>query len=81
MQGDAIEMYAIEPDGKPDANYIIIGESPGNTDIQENKLFAGWAGELLFDDILARAGIMRKSCLVTNVYWEKPPANKMEAIR
>tara|TARA_R100000781_G_scaffold95764_2_gene59875 strand:+ start:132 stop:2459 length:2328 start_codon:yes stop_codon:yes gene_type:complete len=80
MQGDAIEMYAIEPDGKPDANYIIIGESPGNTDIQENKLFAGWAGELLFDDILARAGIMRKSCLVTNVYWEKPPANKMEAI-
>ena len=70
----------IEPYGKPDANYVIVGEAPGANEEQEGRPFVGWSGQLLFDDILARAGILRKSCLITNVYWERPPGNKLETI-
>ena len=69
--------YIVEPDGKPDAKYLIVGESPGTDDDKEGRPFCGWSGELLFDDILARAGILRKSCLITNVYWERVSGNRL----
>ena len=72
--------YIVEPDGKPDAKYLIVGESPGTDDDKEGRPFCGWSGELLFDDILARAGILRKSCLITNVYWERVSGNKLETV-
>ena len=50
----------IQPDGAEDSEIVVVGESPSKDDAISGVPFSGSQGELLFDDILARAGIFRK---------------------
>ena len=70
----------IQPDGAEDAQIVIIGESPSKDDIISGVPFSGSQGELLFDDILARAGIFRKDCLVLHTYTKQAPGNKLDIV-
>ncbi len=63
------------PDGPEDAEVVVIGEAPGKDEDRIGKPFMGASGNLLFGDIFAKAGILRKDCLVMNVHWERPPGN------
>ena len=45
---------------------IIVGESPGRTEIEKGRPFVGPAGNVL-NKVLMHAGINRKDCYLTNV--------------
>jgi len=70
----------IQPEGHEKAEIVILGESPSKNDMLADYPFAGSQGEMLFDDILARAGIFRKDCLVMYVYPKQAPGNKLEVL-
>ena len=70
----------VPPNGKLDAPIIILGEATGQKEEVAGIPFIGPSGNLLFDDILGRAKIKRDECLVMDVYWRKPPANKWDKI-
>jgi uracil-DNA glycosylase family 4 len=70
----------VEPDGPEDAAIVILGEAPGEEEIREGRPFVGPSGQLLFDQILPRAGIRRDQCRTLNVHWEMPPGRKWETI-
>ena len=70
----------VQPEGHEKSEIVILGESPSKNDVIADYPFAGSQGEMLFDDILARAGIFRKDCLVMYVYPKQAPANKLEVL-
>ena len=70
----------IQPDGAEDAEIVVVGESPSKDDAISGVPFSGSQGELLFDDILARAGIFRKDCLVLHTYGKQAPGNKLDIV-
>ena len=70
----------IQPDGAEDSQIIVVGESPSKDDIISGVPFSGAQGDLLFDDILARAGIFRKDCLVLHTYTKQAPGNKLDIV-
>lgn len=57
----------------------IVGEAPGQTEIEEGQPFCGNAGVELSNE-LARAGIIRTECHITNVFDFKLPANDIGSI-
>lgn len=57
------------------ADYAIVGEAPGETELIVGRPFVGPSGRLL-DAALARAGILRRRCLVTNVFQIPLPQPK-----
>jgi len=61
-------------DGPKNAKIVLIGEAPGETEEQTGRPFVGASGKEL-DRMLARAGIDRKECYVTNVVKVRPPKN------
>ena len=70
----------VGPDGPQDAKLVILSEYPGAWEIKEGIPLVGPPGNLFFDDILGRAGIRRRDCLVINTYWEQPKRNKWETV-
>lgn len=60
-----------------DAKIMLIGESPGATEVSTGVPFTGGSGELL-NRMLARAGISRSACFITNLAHIQPPGNKFE---
>jgi probable DNA metabolism protein len=64
---------AVTGEGPPDARIVLVGEQPGDEEDLEGRPFVGPAGRLL-DQLLAEAGIDRKSVYVTNAVkhfkWE-----------
>ncbi len=55
----------------------IVGEAPGYEEARTGKPFIGESGKLL-DKLLESQGIERTSCLVTNVFLERPPHNDVQ---
>ena len=55
---------------------VLVGEAPGQTEVEEGIPFVGKAGQLL-DQMLIAAGIDRTLCYVTNVFLFRPPNNKV----
>lgn len=68
---------AVGPEGPLNARVMIVGEAPGEQEISKGKPFVGYSGQLL-DTMLAKAGIARSECFVTNVCRERPPGNDMD---
>lgn len=68
----------VEPWGPVDAKIVIVGEAPGETEEERGRPFVGASGKLLHD-MLRDAGIDMDECRLTNVFKERPPANKLEA--
>ena len=52
--------------GPPDADIVVVGESPGPQDVSTGKPFSGPAGDLLVR-ILAAIDVKFQDCYLTNV--------------
>ena len=61
--------------GPLDADVVVVGEAPGETEVAEGAPFVGQAGSQL-DDALRAAGLERESIYVTNVVKVRPPNNR-----
>ena len=62
-----------------DCHVAFVGEAPGTEEEALGKPFVGPAGRL-FNSLLARAGIERSECLITNVFDYKLPKNDVKNI-
>jgi len=62
--------------GPENAEIMIVGEAPGETEARMKQPFVGVSGKLL-DRLLVKAGILRQVCYITNVIKERPPNNNL----
>ncbi len=60
--------------GPPNAKIVIVGEAPGEEETRLGQPFIGPSGKVL-NQMLARVGIDRNACYVTNVVKTRPPGN------
>lgn len=67
-------MIQFYPTGPSDAPIMIVGEAPGEREVQAKAPFVGPSGWEL-DKMLRQAGLDRAMCFVTNVCRERPPEN------
>jgi len=58
-------------EGNEKAKIWIISEAPSSQDEREGRTFSGGTGRTL-DALLAKAGIQRSECFLTNVLLERP---------
>lgn len=61
--------------GNPEADWMFIGEAPGQNEDLEGKPFVGLAGKLLTEMIRA-IGLERESVYITNILKCRPPNNR-----
>ncbi|WP_435346355.1 uracil-DNA glycosylase [Haloarchaeobius sp. HRN-SO-5] len=61
--------------GPFDADVMLVGEAPGETEVEEGEPFVGRAGGLL-DSTLNKLGVDRASLYLTNVVKVRPPENR-----
>jgi len=61
--------------GNPDADWLIIGEAPGQQEDRRGEPFVGRAGQLL-DQMLLAIGLDRKEAFIANVLKCRPPNNR-----
>lgn len=61
--------------GNPDADWLIIGEAPGQQEDRRGEPFVGRAGQLL-DQMLLAVGLDRQSVFIANVLKCRPPNNR-----
>jgi DNA polymerase len=67
--------HAVPGEGPPDAQIVIVGEAPGESEDRAGKPFVGRSGEKL-DAWLAKAGLTRDEVFVTNLLKCQPPEYK-----
>lgn len=60
--------------GPADARILVVGEAPGEQEVQARQPFVGAAGYEL-NKMLHEAGITRAECFITNVCRYRPPGN------
>jgi len=63
--------------GPKPAKIMFVAEAPGQHETEQSLPLVGPSG-YLFNTWLARAGINRAECYITNVLWERPPGNDLE---
>ena len=61
--------------GKPDADWMIIGEAPGAEEDRRGEPFVGRAGKLL-DEMLRAVGQGRDAAFIANILKCRPPNNR-----
>ncbi len=61
--------------GDPEADLVIIGESPGANEDKHGEPFVGRAGKLL-DKILEAIKFEREEVYITNILKSRPPRNR-----
>lgn len=64
----------IQPSGPCPAKIMVVGEAPGEMEINKGEPFVGFSGQEL-SKMLSEAGIMRGSCFLTNVVRYRPQGN------
>lgn len=64
--------------GPRPAKIMLIGEALGEQEERLGQPFVGGAGQEL-TRMLREAGIDRGQCYITNVFWRRPPNNKVHA--
>ncbi len=62
-------------EGNPNANVMLVGEAPGQTEAKTGRPFVGRGGQLL-TRILNSTGIDRKDIYITNIVKDRPPENR-----
>ena len=65
--------------GDPDADWMIIGEAPGQQEDRRGEPLVGRAGQLL-DQMLHAVGLDRQSVFIANVLKCRPPNNRDPSI-
>src|SRR3989338_5035684 len=68
-------MKPVIGEGSHFARVVFIGEAPGKNEAETGRPFCGAAGRIL-DELLASAGIERKSVYITNIVKDRPPFNR-----
>lgn len=61
--------------GNPDAEIVLIGEAPGESEAKKGLPFVGASGRVL-DEFLGDAGLTRAEIYITNVVKDRPPDNR-----
>lgn len=61
--------------GPEDADLMVIGEAPGQTEDEKGMPFVGKSGALL-DNLLERAGMPREKVYLANLVKCRPPDNR-----
>jgi DNA polymerase len=61
--------------GNRQADWMIIGEAPGQEEDRRGEPFVGRAGQLL-DEILRSVGLDRRSAFIANILKCRPPNNR-----
>ena len=70
----------VNGDGSSSAKLIIVGESPGKSEVEQGLPFVGPSGQLV-NEMLTLAGINREECYVTNVVKVRPPDNDLTRLK
>ncbi len=61
--------------GNKNADWMIIGEAPGQNEDEQGKPFVGKAGQLL-TEMLRAVGLARDEVFITNILKCRPPNNR-----
>ena len=61
--------------GSKTADWMVIGEAPGQTEDEQGKPFVGKAGQLL-TEMLRAVGLEREEVFITNILKCRPPGNR-----
>lgn len=61
--------------GSKRADWMVIGEAPGQHEDEQGKPFVGKAG-LLLTEMLRAAGLAREGVFITNILKCRPPGNR-----
>lgn len=61
--------------GDQDASVVLIGEAPGENEVEEGEPFVGRAGDRL-NDVLNEIGVDRDEIYITNLVKIRPPENR-----
>lgn len=61
--------------GNPDADLMVVGEAPGQTEDETGLPFVGAAGQLL-TKILGAVDLKREDVFIVNVLKHRPPGNR-----
>ena len=61
--------------GNPNADLMVVGEAPGQTEDEQGVPFVGAAGQLL-TKILAAVDLKREDVFIVNVLKHRPPGNR-----
>lgn len=69
------KVFPVIGEGSHYAKIMFIGEAPGKNEAATGRPFCGASGRIL-DELLASAGIDRKSVYVTNIVKDRPPSNR-----
>lgn len=68
MSGGCVDrLKRCDPGGAAPAHWAIVGEGPGEDEVEANQGFVGQSGELLWPLVERFAGVRRGQCWVTNV--------------
>jgi uracil-DNA glycosylase len=62
-------------EGNPNADFMVVGEAPGQTEDEQGKPFVGRAGQLL-TQILEAIKLSRDDVFICNVLKHRPPGNR-----
>lgn len=73
---DAYDSSPMVPGVGPlDADVMLVGEAPGETEVERGTPFVGRAGRRL-TEVLERVGVDRSDVYITNVVKVRPPDNR-----
>lgn len=61
--------------GQESAEWMVIGEAPGQSEDQQGEPFVGKAGQLL-TEMLRAMGLLREAVFITNILKCRPPNNR-----
>lgn len=73
LHGSATQ--AVPGEGNPLADFVCVGEAPGQTEDETGRPFVGAAGQLL-TKILAAIELPREEVFICNVLKHRPPGNR-----
>ena len=76
MTQERLDTKIIPALGPLDAKLCFIGEAPGEEEDASGLPFVGSAGQLL-NRCFMQSGIVRSEVLITNVFSQRPPNNKV----
>lgn len=71
----ASAMNHVPGEGNANADFMVVGEAPGQTEDEQGKPFVGRAGQLL-TQILAAIDLGRDDVFICNVLKHRPPGNR-----
>jgi len=74
----ASALNAVPGDGNPHADFLCVGEAPGQTEDETGRPFVGAAGQLL-TKILGAIKLTRDEVFICNVLKHRPPGNRNPA--